>query len=279
MAAPLSFLPLRLHNYLIIPKKMFIDTHTHLYSDAFADDRSEMIQRALEAGVHKMLLPNIDVDSIGGMLELERKYPENCFPMMGLHPTSVKEDWEGQLSVIKKNLFSRPFIAVGEIGIDLYWETKYKDIQVAAFIEQINWAKGLNIPIVIHARDSFPEIFEVLDQHNDDRLKGVFHCFTGTVEDAEKIRNYGGFLLGIGGVLTFKKSGLDAVVKNLSPDELILETDSPYLAPSPHRGKRNESAYIPLIAEKLSDIYEMPVERIAEITTANAERLFFPKGR
>lgn len=256
---------------------MFIDTHTHLYSDAFAEDRDAVIARALEAGVHKMLLPNIDMASIEGMFDLERKYPENCFPMMGLHPTSVQEDWEMQLSTIKKYLFERPFIAVGEIGIDLYWEKKYKDIQVAAFIEQINWAKELDLPIVIHARDSFPEIFEVLDQHNDERLKGVFHCFSGTVEDAAKIRNYGGFLLGIGGVLTFKKSGLDAVVAEIPLEELILETDAPYLAPTPHRGKRNESAYIPLIAEKLSDIHQVSVEKVAQITTANAEALFFPR--
>lgn len=255
---------------------MFIDTHTHLYSDAFAGDRDEMIRRALDAGVSKLLLPNIDVSSIAGMLELEQDYPQHCFPMMGLHPTSVKENWEEELAAIKERLFDRPFIAVGEIGIDLYWEKKYKEMQVAAFIEQINWAKELDLPIVIHARDSFPEIFEVLDEHNDERLKGVFHCFTGTAEDADKIRSYGRFLLGIGGVVTFKKSGLDAVLANIPLEELILETDSPYLAPSPHRGKRNESAYIPVIAEKVSDIYSVSVEKIAEITTRNAQQLFFP---
>lgn len=254
---------------------MYIDTHTHLYSDAFDEDRDAMIQRALDAGVHKMLLPNIDVSSIPGMFELEKKYPENCFPMMGLHPTSVKEDWEAQLAVIKKHLFERKFIAVGEIGIDLYWETKFKDQQEQAFIEQINWAKELRIPIAIHARNSFPEIFEVLDQHNDERLTGVFHCFTGTKEDAQKVRSYGGFMFGLGGVLTFKKSGLDEVVKDLPLEELILETDAPYLAPTPHRGKRNESAYVPLVADKLSDIFEIPIEKIGEITTQNAEKLFF----
>lgn len=254
---------------------MYIDTHTHLYSDAFDEDRDAMIQRALDAGVHKMLLPNIDIASIPGMFELEKKYPENCFPMMGLHPTSVKEDWEAQLAVIKKHLFERKFIAVGEIGIDLYWETKFKEQQEQAFIEQINWAKELRIPIAIHARNSFPEIFEVLDQHNDERLTGVFHCFTGTKEDAQKVRSYGGFMFGLGGVLTFKKSGLDEVVKDLPLEELILETDAPYLAPTPHRGKRNESAYVPLVADKLSDIFEIPIEKIGEITTQNAEKLFF----
>lgn len=256
---------------------MFIDTHTHLYSEAFKEDRSEMIRRAIAAGVEKLLLPNIDTDSIEGMYALEREFPQNCFAMMGLHPTSVKENWEEELAAVKQHLFSRKFIAVGEIGIDLYWETKYKDIQTAAFIEQIGWAKELNLPIVIHARNSFPEIFEVLDQHNDERLKGVFHCFTGTAEDAERICGYGGFLMGIGGVVTFKKSGLDEVLRHVPLEELILETDAPYLAPAPHRGKRNESAYIPLIAEKLSDVYEVPVEQIAEVTTRNAESLFFTK--
>ena len=253
---------------------MFIDTHAHLYADAFAADRDEMILRAMEAGVGKMLLPNIDAGSVQGMLDLEKKYPGHCYPMMGLHPTSVKEDWKEQLAGMKKQLTAGSFIAIGEIGIDLYWDTQFQEQQTAAFIEQISWAKDMGLPIVIHARNSFPEIFEVLDAHNDDRLKGIFHCFTGTFEDAQKIRSYGGFLFGIGGVLTFKKSGLDEVVKQLRPEELVLETDSPYLAPAPHRGKRNESAYIPLIADKLSDIFEMPVSEIAAITTKNAENMF-----
>lgn len=253
----------------------FIDTHTHLYSDSFEEDRDAMIQRALDASVQKMLLPNIDVHSIAGMLDLENRFPENCFPMMGLHPTSVQADWEEQLSIIEKHLFSRKFIAIGEIGIDLYWEQTFKEQQIQAFIKQIEWAKELQIPIVIHARNSFPEIFEVLDQYNDDRLTGVFHCFTGTIEDARKVQSYGGFLFGIGGVLTFKKSGLDEVVRQLSLDELILETDSPYLSPSPNRGKRNESANIPFIADKLSDVFEISIEKIAEMTSKNAENLFF----
>lgn len=254
---------------------MFIDTHTHLYSDAFAEDRTEMIQRALNAGVHKLLLPNIDQDSIEGMFALERQFPENCFAMMGLHPTSVGEDVEAQLATVKANLDSRKFIAIGEIGIDLYWETTFQTQQTEAFIQQIEWAKTMDLPIVIHARNSFPEIFEVLDQHNDERLRGVFHCFTGSLEDAQKIQHYGGFLLGLGGVLTFKKSGLDAVVKNLPLDFLVLETDAPYLAPTPHRGKRNESAYILIIAEHLATIFETSVDTIAQQTTQNAEKLFF----
>lgn len=175
---------------------LFIDTHTHLYSEKFDEDRDDMIRRALESGVHKMLLPNIDVRSIDGMLDLETRFPENCFPMMGLHPTHVEADWEEQLSIIEKHLFSRKFIAVGEIGIDLYWETTFKDQQIQAFIKQIEWAKKLQIPIVIHARNSFPDIFEVLDEYNDERLKGVFHCFTGTIEDARKVQSYGGFMFG-----------------------------------------------------------------------------------
>lgn len=258
---------------------MFIDTHTHLYSDAFAADRAEMIQRALDAGVHKMLLPNIDVDSIEGMFALENQFPNVCYAMMGLHPTSVGADFEAQLATMKSHLEARKFIAIGEIGIDLYWETKFRAQQIEAFIRQIEWAKSMDLPIVIHARNSFPEIFDVLDQHNDERLRGVFHCFTGTLEDAQKIQTYGGFLFGLGGVLTFKKSGLDEVVKQLPLEQLVLETDSPYLAPTPHRGKRNESAYIPLIADALASIFETSVGNIATETTRNAEKLFFNSNK
>lgn len=254
---------------------MFIDTHTHLYADTFSQDRDVVVQKAIELGVTKMLLPNIDKDSIAGMLEMEQKYPLNCFPMMGLHPTSVEEDWEAQLALVEKHLFARKFIAIGEIGIDLYWDEGYKTQQIEAFVKQIQWAKELNLPIVIHARNSFLEIFEVLDQQNDERLKGVFHCFSGTKEDVQKIQSYGGFLFGIGGVVTFKKSGLDEVVKHIPLDQLILETDSPYLAPVPFRGKRNESGYIPLIADKISSIFEISIDKVAAYTTANAEKLFF----
>ena len=253
---------------------MFIDTHTHLYSDSFQEDRSEMIQRAIDAGVEKMFLPNIDENSIEGMYALERQFPDNCFAMMGLHPTSVTENWEAQLEVIEKQLNERKFIAIGEIGIDLYWDKSTLGIQRAAFIRQIEWAKKWNLPIVIHARESFQEIFEVLDQLNDENLRGVFHCFTGTVNDLEKIRSYGGFKIGVGGVVTFKKSGLDEVLIHATLDEIILETDSPYLAPTPFRGKRNESAYIPIIAEKLSEIFEVSVSEIALKTSQNALNLF-----
>jgi TatD DNase family protein len=222
-----------------------------------------------------MLLPNIDQSSIEGMLTLADNYPNICYPMMGLHPCSVDEN---SLEILKNLEFffteNHKFIAVGEIGIDLYWDKTFLKEQIEAFEIQINWAKKYKLPIVIHARDSFNEIFEVLDQMNDEHLTGVFHCFSGNLEQANKVLSYGGFKLGIGGVVTFKKSGLDEVLKNISIDHLILETDSPYLAPTPYRGKRNESSYIPLIAEKLSSIYGISEEEIGIITTQNALNLF-----
>ncbi len=253
---------------------MYIDTHTHLYSSQFDEDRIDVIERAIGLGVEKLLLPNIDRDSLPKMLELQQRFPQNCYPMIGLHPCSVAENWKDELLFLKSHLDTTKVIAIGEIGIDLYWDKTFQKEQEYAFIEQVNWAKSLDLPIVIHARDSFPVIFRLLDELNDDKLRGVFHCFTGNEEDIIKIRSYGGFLFGIGGVVTFKKSGLDAVVKQLSLDEIVLETDSPYLAPTPHRGKRNESAYIPLIADKLSDVFEMSEKEIARITTENAVRLF-----
>lgn len=253
---------------------MFIDTHTHLYSDAFESDRSEMIQRALDAGVQKLLLPNIDLASLEGMYDLEKKYPQTCFAMLGLHPTSVEKNWEEQLHTLHIELEKRPFIAIGEIGIDLYWDKSLLAEQQYAFRAQIEWAKERQLPIVIHARDSFPEIYAILDEVNDERLRGVFHCFTGNEQDVAKIQSYGGFYFGIGGVVTFKKAGLDAVLPHIPVDRLLLETDSPYLAPTPHRGKRNESAYIPLIAEKISDVLAVSVEKVAEWTTSNAQQLF-----
>lgn len=253
---------------------MYIDTHTHLYSSQFDEDRIAVVQRAIDSGVTKLLLPNIDIDSIEGMLALHHRFPQNCYPMIGLHPCSVGEDWQENLTVLKTYLEKTTCIAVGEIGIDLYWDKTYQKEQEYAFIEQVNWAKSMNLPIVIHARDSFPEIFRLLDELNDERLKGIFHCFTGNEQDVVKIRSYGGFLFGIGGVLTFKKSGLDEVVKHISLDEIVLETDAPYLAPVPYRGKRNESSYIPLISDKLSDIFEISQKEIARITTENAVKLF-----
>lgn len=254
----------------------FVDTHTHLYSEAFDSDRSEMVQRALSNGVEHLFLPNIDVDSIQPMYALCSEFPKNCFPMMGLHPGSVDQNWEANLSVIKDRLFHNKHIAVGEIGMDLYWDKTFIEEQKQAFRLQVNWAKELNLPIVIHARDAFDEIFSILDELNDEKLTGVFHCFTGTVEQAKHIQSYGGFKYGIGGVVTYKKSDLSEVLKTMSLSDLILETDSPYLPPVPHRGKRNESAYLTFVAEKLSDIFEVSIEKIAEVTTKNAMELFRP---
>lgn len=253
----------------------FIDTHTHLYLSQFNEDRDEVIHKCLSNGVKKLLLPNIDLNSIDGMLSLVEKYPNNCFPMMGLHPCSVDENVYQTLDILESFFTeNHNFIAVGEIGIDLYWDKTFLTEQIKAFEIQINWAKKYNLPIVIHARDSFDEIFEVLDRLNDDHLRGVFHCFSGDIVQAKQVLSYGGFKLGIGGVVTFKKSGLDEVLKNISLENIILETDSPYLAPAPYRGKRNESTYIPIIAEKLSSIYGISEVEIGNITTQNALNLF-----
>lgn len=252
----------------------FIDTHTHLFTKQFDEDRREVVERALESGVTKLLLPNIDLESIDAMHALSSEFPTNCFPMMGLHPCSVNENWESDLAVIKSHLDKGGYCAVGEIGIDLYWDKSTVDFQKKAFAQQIEWAKELGLPIVIHVREAFDETFEVVEQLNDDSLTGVFHCFTGTVEQANRIINYGGFKLGLGGVLTFKNSGLDKVISEIDMKHLILETDSPYLAPTPHRGKRNESDYITLVASKLAEIKNISIEEVAEITSENALGLF-----
>lgn len=251
-----------------------IDTHTHLFSDQFDEDRHSVIQAALDAGVSKMLLPNIDLESIDAMHQLEKDFPDNCLAMMGLHPCSVTENWESELAVVKEHLFNRKYIAVGEIGMDLYWDKSTLGYQQKAFAQQIEWAKQLKIPIVIHVRDAFNEAFEIVDQLNDDCLTGVFHCFTGTQDQAQHILNYGGFKLGLGGVLTFKNAGLDKVIKDIELNHLILETDSPYLAPHPNRGKRNETSYITYVASKLAEVKGISIEEVAAVTTKNAEELF-----
>lgn len=253
---------------------MFIDTHTHLYSEQFNEDRTEMIQRAIAAGVERLYMPNIDLDSVEGMHALEKQFPENCFAMMGLHPCSVDANWELVLAKMKVLLEKRSYVAIGEIGIDLYWDKTFVEEQKEAFRTQINWAKELQIPIVIHARDSFPEIYEVLDQENDERLKGIFHCFTGNEHDVQKILNYQGFSFGIGGVVTYKKSDLPEILKFIPLEKLLLETDAPYLAPTPFRGKRNESAYLVHTAEKIAEILELPLNKLEELTTQNALKFF-----
>lgn len=252
----------------------FIDTHTHLFSDSFLEDRDATVQRAIASGVGKLLLPNIDIDTIDAMYQLCGDYPSHCFPMMGLHPGSVDENWVQKLSIIENKLFTNKHVAVGEIGIDLYWDKSFLTQQTEAFTLQVQWAKELHLPIVIHAREAFDEIFTVLDVLNDSELTGIFHCFTGTVEQAAHIRSYGGFKLGIGGVITYPKSGLAETVAQIPIEELVLETDSPYLPPVPYRGKRNESAYITHVAEKIAEIYSLPLKLVSEITTVNALELF-----
>jgi TatD DNase family protein len=250
-----------------------IDTHTHLYLPEFDADRDEVVNRATANGISKMLLPNIDIESVKQMLDLESRYPGICFPMMGLHPTSVKKDYLSQLDNLEKLIIENKIIAIGEIGIDLYWDKTYLKEQIISFRRQIKFALKNKLPVVIHSRDAFPEVFSVLDEFNDEKLTGVFHAFTGNICDAEKAITIG-LKLGIGGIVTFKNSGLDKVVSAIGPDNLVLETDSPYLAPVPYRGKRNESSYICIINKKLSEIFNISEEKMAEITYLNSVRLF-----
>lgn len=251
-----------------------IDTHTHLYSTEFDADREAIINAAIQNGVHKMFLPNVDIDSISGMHDLAKKFPKNCFPMMGLHPCSVKENWESDLQVIKTWLDEEKYCAVGEIGIDLYWDKSTLEFQKKAFRTQIQWAKEKKLPIVIHVREAFNETFEIVDELNDENLTGVFHCFSGNLDQAKHIINYGGFKLGIGGVVTFKNGGLDKVLPEIDLEHLVLETDSPYLAPAPYRGKRNESSYLKIIATRLAELKGVDLKTVDEVTTKNALQLF-----
>jgi len=250
-----------------------IDTHTHLYLPEFDTDRDDAVNRAVNSGVVKMLMPNIDFQSVDLMLSLVNRYPDICLPMIGLHPTSVKEDYLSQLDKLEILITKHKFIAIGEIGIDLFWDKTFLKEQLAAFRKQIAFAIETGLPVVVHSRESFPEVFSVLDEFDGKGLKGVFHAFSGNIQDAEKAINMG-FKLGIGGIVTFKNAGLDKIVKETGPGNLILETDSPYLAPVPHRGKRNESSYICIINKKLAEIFGMSEEEVASITFANSSRLF-----
>ena len=251
----------------------FIDTHTHLFLPEFDTDRNQVIENAIRNNVYKFLLPNVDNHTINPLLDLCNQFPDNCYPMVGLHPTSVKENYKSDLEKIESLLNHQKFIAIGETGIDLYWDKTFFDQQQDAFIFQINLAKKNKLPIVIHARNSFNEIFSILESRIDENLTGVFHAFTGTLEQAEQIINWG-FLLGIGGIVTFKNSGLDRIVEHIDLNHIVLESDSPYLAPVPHRGKRNESAYIVNVAEKIAEIKKCPLSEVAEKTTFNAKQLF-----
>jgi TatD DNase family protein len=251
----------------------FIDTHTHIYLPEFDNDRDEVVKRAVRNGIEKLLLPNIDIYSVSPMLSAESEFQGICLPMAGLHPTSVKTDCTEQLNMLEDLWTEYNFIAVGEIGIDLYWDKSFLKEQIYAMRRQIAFALRKEVPVVIHARESFPEVFTVLNEFKGSGLRGVLHAFTGTVNDAERAIDMG-FFLGIGGIVTFKNSGLDKIVKSIGPGNLILETDSPYLAPVPHRGKRNESSYIRLINTKLAEIFGLEEEEVADITYDNSIRLF-----
>jgi TatD DNase family protein len=252
---------------------MFIDTHTHLYSEEFNEDRFTCIKQAINNGVSRFYMPNVDSQSIEGMLALEAQFPENCFPMMGLHPCSVNQSFETELEIVKKWLNKRRFKAIGEIGLDLYWDKTFIKEQELVFKQQIDWALEYNYPIVIHCRNAYDEIYSILAAYSS-LPKGIFHCFSGNLQQAKQILDFGNFKLGIGGVVTFKNSGLDKIVEQLSVDDIVLETDAPYLAPVPHRGKRNESCYLPLIAQKIATLKNTTVEEIALITSKNALNLF-----
>ena len=255
-------------------KMNLIDTHCHVYATAFDIDRREVVERAIEEGVQRFLLPNIDLASIEPLLQLTNEYPERCMPMMGLHPCHVRETWQSECDAIEQVLDAHPCVAVGEIGMDLFRGRENRNFQIAAFHVQIAWALERDLPVVLHVRDAFEDTFAVLDEYAKTGLRGVFHCFTGGVEEVERIRGYNSFCFGLGGVTTFKNGGLDKVLAQMPEDRIILETDSPYLAPTPHRGKRNEPAYTALVAQRVSDLLEKPLEEVAKLTTANAERLF-----
>lgn len=252
---------------------MLTDTHTHLYSEAFDEDRKEMIQRAMAAGIDRFFIPAIDSSYMPAMYALEKEFPEAVFLMMGLHPTSVKDNYKEELAIVEKQFEERTFYAVGEIGIDLYWDTSTLVIQKIAFKRQIQLAKKYKLPIVIHCRDAFDEIFEVLETEQDEDLFGIFHCFTGTYEQAQRAMSFN-MKLGIGGVVTFKNGKIDQFLSRIDLKHIVLETDSPYLSPVPYRGKRNESAYLQLVCEKVASLYDISTEEVARITTENSKEVF-----
>jgi TatD DNase family protein len=255
-----------MHNY-------WIDTHAHLYSKEFDNDREEMLLRCEQNNIHRLYMPNVDHTSIDGMMEIESRYMGRCHSMMGLHPCSITREFEKELYIVENWLSKRKFSAVGEIGTDLYWDKTFWEQQKEAFKIQVTWAKKYNLPIVIHCRESIDETIHLVEALQDGKLTGIFHCFTGNLEQAQAIIKLG-FLLGIGGVATFKKGGLDEVLPHIDLQHLVLETDSPYLAPTPHRGKRNEPANIPLIAKKVAEIKNVSIDEIRNQTTSNALQLF-----
>lgn len=250
----------------------FIDTHAHIYSGKLFEDKEALYTRIKEANISKVLMPNIDKESLPNMLSLYESYPQTYLPMLGLHPVDVKEDYEEEIEEIFST-FDEKYVAVGEIGLDLYWDKSTLEIQKKAFQKQIDFALEKNLPISVHVRDAFPQALDILELYEGKGLSGVLHCFTGTLEEAHRVLNIG-LSLGVGGVLTFKNAGVDKVIAEIPMQYLVLETDSPYLAPTPYRGKTNEPTYLPLIAQKLADIKNISIEQVAEQTTINAQKLF-----
>lgn len=253
----------------------FIDTHSHIYLEEFDSDRTEVIERAQQAGVTKLFLPNVDMGTMERMLKVCNDYKGYCYPMIGVHPTSVNENYEKELAVVEKELASgKSYVAVGEVGLDLYWDKTFLDQQKEAFDRQIQWALKYDLPLIIHSRDAFEEIREVMQPYMDTPLRGIFHSFTGTVEEANSLLAFNGFLLGINGVVTFKNSSLSTVLKQVPIERIVLETDAPYLTPVPYRGKRNESAYLKYTLVKVAEVYGETIEFIAEQTSANVSKVF-----
>lgn len=249
------------------------DTHTHLYYQTDVALRAGLMQRCFDNQIERLFLPNVDAASIPLMFDLSDAYPANCYPMLGLHPCSVKADWEHELMMMQPFLHQHKIYAIGEIGIDLYWDKTFLDQQVQAFKLQIKWAKQMQLPIVIHCRDAFDEVYRVLVDEKDEKLRGIFHCFGGTLEQAVKIIALG-FYLGIGGVVTYKKAGLDLILPQIDLQHIVLETDSPYLTPVPYRGKPNESSYLTYIAQKVAELHQTAIENVADITTQNSIKVF-----
>ena len=261
--------------------KQLIDTHWHVYDEAFRDDLEGVISRACEAGIERLLLPNINPDTLQELLNVCDMWPDLCRPMIGLHPEDLSDDFHSQLSELKsvldndrKSTGSSVYIGIGETGLDLYWDKSRLDDQIESFRIQIEWALEYDLPIVIHSRDSFTQLYKVMSDYRDSGLRGVFHCFSGNAQEAQALMEFGGFMFGIGGVLTFKKSTLPDVLSQIPLSKVVLETDCPYLAPVPMRGKRNEPSFLPLVAERAAQVYGLPVDQIAQITNANARTLF-----
>jgi TatD DNase family protein len=250
-----------------------IDTHCHLYLDEFKDDRQQLMERAAGQGVDRFYLPAIDSTVLNALLQMEKDFPGRCFAMMGLHPCSVKDNYTAELELVEQQLTTRKFAAIGETGLDFYWDKTFVPQQYDAFKRQIEWAKQYGVPVVIHSRQSTQECIDLVKELYDERLRGIFHCFGGSLEEARQIITLG-FYLGIGGVVTYKNSGLAAVIEQLPLDNIVLETDAPYLTPAPFRGKRNESAYLVYVAQKIADIKKMRIDEVAAVTTANATTAF-----